>query len=92
MYGAPGGLGAGDAAEGSPGDVTDGATLAGLKPVPSVDGTVAGTLATLDAPPDAAIKIPLPVGIGLAVCVVFTIFAGVSSPVIDFARHATTLF
>ena len=28
----------------------------------------------------------------LAVCVVFTIFAGVSSPVIDFAKQATMFF
>jgi hypothetical protein len=30
--------------------------------------------------------------LALAVCVVFTIAAGVSSPVITFARQATTLF
>ncbi len=83
---------AGGAADAGASDVADGSTLAGLKPVPSVDGVAAGTVATLEAPPVAEIKVPLAVGIGLTVCVVFTIFAGVSSPVIDFARHATTLF
>jgi hypothetical protein len=75
-----------------PPDVTDGATLAGLKPVASIDGTAPGAVATLLAPPDTEIEVPLAVAIGLTVCVAFTIVAGVSSPVIDFARHATTLF
>jgi hypothetical protein len=67
-------------------------SLAGLAPIPSLDGVPAGTVLTLEAPPTTAIVTPFPVVIGLTVCVVFTIFAGVSSPVIDFARHATTLF
>jgi NADH-quinone oxidoreductase subunit N len=69
-----------------------GASLAGLAPVPSLDGVPAGTVLTLEAPSEVAIKTPPAVAIGLTVCVVFTIFAGVSSPVIDYARHATTLF
>jgi hypothetical protein len=43
-------------------------------------------------PPDAKIKTPFTVAVGLTVCVAFTLFAGVTSPVLDFARHATTLF
>ncbi|HLI01335.1 MAG TPA: NADH-quinone oxidoreductase subunit N [Acidimicrobiales bacterium] len=70
--------------------VGDGAELAGLQPVPSLDGPQAVT--TLEAPPETEIRIPVADGIALAVCVAFTIFAGVSSPVIDLARHATTLF
>jgi hypothetical protein len=46
----------------------------------------------LEAPPGERIVIPFFVGLALAVCVAFTIFAGVSSPVITFARQATTLF
>ena len=64
--------------------------LVGLAPVASLDQ--GGSVLTLEAPPTTAIRTPLPVAIGLTVCVAFTIFAGVSSPVIDFARHATTLF
>jgi hypothetical protein len=55
-----------------------------------LDGPAA--TATLEAPPDDRITVPFFVGLALAVCVGFTIFAGVSSPVIDFARHATMLF
>jgi hypothetical protein len=51
-----------------------------------------GATATLEPPPTGPITIPFFVGIALAICVGFTIFAGVSSPVIDFARQATTLF
>ena len=75
------------------GDADSGVTsLAGLAPVPSLDDVPAGSVLTLQAPPEATVETPLAVGIGLAVCVAFTIVAGVSSPVIDFARHATTLF
>jgi hypothetical protein len=63
---------------------------AGLEPVAVLDGTAA--TATLEAPPTGDITVPFFVGLALAVCVAFTIFAGVSSPVIDFARQATTLF
>jgi NADH-quinone oxidoreductase subunit N len=55
-------------------------------------GAAASTAYVMQAPPDEKITIPATVAIGLAVCVVFTIFAGVSSPVIDFARHATMIF
>lgn len=74
-------------------------TGAGLSPGPGavaaaggaapVGASVAGTL---EPPSDAKVEIPLTVSIALVVCVAFTIFAGVSNPVIDFARHATTLF
>jgi NADH-quinone oxidoreductase subunit N len=64
--------------------------LAGLEPVRSLDGPSA-TLA-LEAPPAEAAPVPFMVALALTICVVFTIFAGVSEPVIDFARHATTLF
>jgi hypothetical protein len=36
--------------------------------------------------------VPVLVWVALSICVVFTIVAGVSSPVITFARQATTLF
>ncbi|MDQ2754100.1 MAG: NADH-quinone oxidoreductase subunit N [Actinomycetota bacterium] len=78
----------------------DGALGAGLAPVASLDDRpspygdqlVAPASVALQAPPDTRIPIPFTVGITLAVCVAFTIFAGVSSPVIDFARHATLIF
>ena len=57
--------------------------------MPSLDGPRAGSVATLEAPPAEEIRVPPAVAIGLVVCVAFTLFAGVSSPVIDFARHAT---
>ena len=43
-------------------------------------------------PPPGPIAIPIYVGLVLAVCVAFTIFAGVSSPIITLARQATMLF
>ncbi len=52
----------------------------------------AATATELIAPPTGRVRIPFTVGITLAVCVAFTIFAGVSSPVIDFARQATLIF
>ena len=52
----------------------------------------AATVATLEAPPSGPIPIPIFVGVVLAVCVAFTIFAGVSSPIITLARQATMLF
>jgi NADH-quinone oxidoreductase subunit N len=84
---------------------TDGATVAGLAPIPGFDGPVPalsggpgaaaapdGSVTVLEAPPTDVIKIPFTAGIALVVCVVFTIVAGVSSPVLDFAKHATMLF
>lgn len=64
--------------------------LSGLEPVPSLDGPTA--TATLEPPPDERVEVPLLVTAALAICVVFTIAAGVSAPVVDFARHATALF
>jgi NADH-quinone oxidoreductase subunit N len=66
-----------------------GAVPAGLSGGP---GAAASTAFVMQAPSEEKIKIPATVAIGLAVCVAFTIFAGVSSPVVDFARHATMLF
>ena len=68
----------------------DRSELSGLEPVPSIDGPTA-TVA-LDPPPEEVVEVPYLVTVALVVCVVFTIAAGVSSPVIDFARHATLLF
>ncbi len=64
--------------------------LAGLDPVRALDGPAA-TVA-LEAPPVETAPVPFTVALALTVCVVFTIFAGVSEPVIDLARHAVTLF
>jgi NADH-quinone oxidoreductase subunit N len=75
---------------GEPDEASDGAVTAGLNPVASLDGAMA--VATLEAPPDERITIPFFVGLALAVCVAFTIFAGVSSPMVTFARQATGLF
>lgn len=70
--------------------VVDGALTAGLEPLPGIDGTAVGTL--LAEP--AAIEEPTrpSVVLALACCAGFTIFAGVSTPMIDLARHATTFF
>jgi NADH-quinone oxidoreductase subunit N len=86
-----GGAGLGGAPVGGDGAAGDDEILtAGLEPVAVLDGPAA--TAELEAPPTERIKVPFFVGLALAVCVAFTIFAGVSSPVIDFARQATTLF
>lgn len=68
----------------------DRSELAGLEPIPSLDGPTA--TATLEAPVEETVEVPYLVGLALVICVVFTIAAGVSAPVIDFARHATLLF
>jgi hypothetical protein len=57
-----------------------------------VEAEAAAVTATLEAPPAGRVKVPLLVGVALAICVVFTIVAGVSTPVITFARQATMLF
>ncbi|MGH9095739.1 MAG: hypothetical protein ACRDXE_11305, partial [Acidimicrobiales bacterium] len=64
-------------------------TTYGLDPARGAEGT---TAAVLEAPADTRITVPFTVGVVLVVCVAFTIFAGVSSPVIDYARQATLLF
>jgi NADH-quinone oxidoreductase subunit N len=56
---------------------------------PAAEGA---TDATFEPAPEVPIRIPLPVGFVLALSVAFTIFAGVSSPVITLARQATMLF
>ena len=78
--------GAGSAA----GPAIDRSELSGLEPIPSLDGPTA--TATLEAPVDEAVEVPYLVGVALVICVAFTIAAGVSAPVVDFARHATLLF
>ena len=84
----PAGTGPVDADELAP--ASDGAVLAGLQPVPSLgEGTA---LATLEAPPVEIDRVRLPVAAALVICAVFTVAAGVSSPIIDFARHATSFF
>lgn len=65
----------------------DGAMTAGLQPVPTLDAP--GATAALEAPPVGPVEVPWPVAVALGICVVFTIGAGVSQPIIDFARHAT---
>jgi NADH-quinone oxidoreductase subunit N len=70
--------------------VVDQTTSAGLQPVPSLDG--ANATATLADPPTGRITEPWPVVVALALCAAFTVFAGVTPVVIDFARSATTLF
>jgi hypothetical protein len=65
-------------------------STAGLEPVPSLDGAKA--TATLLAPSTDEIVVPLSVVAVLAICAAFTIAAGVSSVVVDFAHQATTLF
>jgi NADH-quinone oxidoreductase subunit N len=70
--------------------VVDHSTSAGLEPIASLDGAAA--TATLADPPVGRITEPWPVVAALAVCAAFTIFAGVTPVIIDFARAATTLF
>jgi NADH-quinone oxidoreductase subunit N len=90
--GAPGAPGAGAPGPGTDAGLGAGAgedpVMAGLEPVPSLDGATA-TTALLDPPAEEEV-VRLPMALALAICAVFTIFAGVSSPIIDFARHATT--
>ncbi|MHB8506429.1 MAG: NADH-quinone oxidoreductase subunit N, partial [Acidimicrobiales bacterium] len=78
------------------GAVDEGPFVAGLAPVPSLDGEPGGTAIAvhevLEAPPAETEPVPLAVGIGLWVCVLFTILAGVGPWVIDYARQATSLF
>ena len=86
------GLGDNGVIIGSGGDdssTVEGVSVAGLEPVPSIDGGVA--TATLQAPPTGRVLVPASSGVVIAVSVVFTIAAGVSSFVIDFARAAHSL-
>lgn len=55
----------------------------------SVPGRV--SVALLD-PPTTKAEVPVAIAVVLAVCVVFTVFAGVSAPVLNLARHASMLF
>jgi NADH-quinone oxidoreductase subunit N len=72
------------------GEAPDDSELAGLEPVRTLDPPTM-TAALLDPPTNPA-PVPFAVALSVTVCVLFTIFAGVSEPVIDLARHATTLF
>ncbi len=67
----------------------DGVFLAGLEPVPSLDGNVA--TAVLQAPPSGRIRVPGATTLVIGVSVLFTIAAGVSSFAIDFAKAAYSL-
>ncbi|MDQ6836980.1 MAG: NADH-quinone oxidoreductase subunit N [Actinomycetota bacterium] len=67
------------------------ATTRGAGTAEAGTGDTAGLVTLLD-PPTGKVTIPFTVGITLVVCVAFTIFAGVSSPVIDFAKQATMFF
>jgi NADH-quinone oxidoreductase subunit N len=98
--GAAGSEGAGGGAAGAAGAAVSGEDSAGASAGSSAasagsagseSGAPEGAVALLD-PPAGKVKIPFTIGITLAVCVAFTIFAGVSSPVIDFARQATLFF
>jgi hypothetical protein len=62
--------------------------MAGLEPIASLDGE-RSAVAVLEAPTKGRIPIPPAVGVVIAVCVIFTIAAGVSGFMIDFARAAT---
>ncbi len=88
-----GAAGAGSGGDDGPGSSPAGpedASTAGLEPVLSLDGPSA--TAALEAPPTGRILVPPAVGVVLFVCAAFTIFAGVSPLIIDFARSATTIF
>ncbi len=74
---------------GSPAGDGDGVLLAGLEPVPSLDGNVA--TAVLQAPPSGRVRVPGATALVIGVSVVFTIAAGVSSFAIDFAKAAHSL-
>jgi NADH-quinone oxidoreductase subunit N len=63
-------------------------SMAGLEPIASLDGE-RSAVAVLEAPTKGRIPIPPAVGVVIAVCVIFTIAAGVSGFMIDFARAAT---
>ena len=55
-------------------------------------GAGVAAAATLEAPPEGRIAMPVLVSVTLAVCAAFTIVAGVSAFMITFARQATMLF
>ncbi|MGH9122513.1 MAG: NADH-quinone oxidoreductase subunit N [Acidimicrobiales bacterium] len=74
-----------------PDPAKDSTLTAGLRPIAGFDPP--GTTATLiDAPPSTKVTVAATVWIGLTVCVAFTVFAGVSDPVVNFAHKATMLF
>ena len=71
----------------SGGPESDGVMTAGLEPVASLDAP--GASSGLQDPPVGPVEVPWPVAVVLGISVVFTIAAGVSEPIVDFARHAT---
>lgn len=91
-----GGGAAGGSAVAAPAAVADRTFVAGLEPVPSLDAEPASVdlavAEVLGATPAEGDPVSLPTAIGLGVCVAFTIVAGVTPWVIDYARHATALF
>jgi NADH:ubiquinone oxidoreductase subunit 2 (subunit N) len=58
----------------------------------SETATAPAPVVLLEAPPAGPVSIPFYVGLVLAVSVAFTIFAGVTPPIITLAREATMLF
>jgi NADH-quinone oxidoreductase subunit N len=78
------------AAGSAPTESGDTAALAGLEPVPSLDGPASPVL--LAGPPDGAVTVGLPTAAALVICVVFTVAAGILPYVIDFARQASSIF
>jgi hypothetical protein len=65
--------------------------LGGTAPA-TMTATTPSPVVTLEAPPAGPVEIPPYVGLVLVISVAFTIFAGVSSPIITLARQATMLF
>ncbi|MDA8061966.1 MAG: NADH-quinone oxidoreductase subunit N, partial [Actinomycetota bacterium] len=86
----------GDVAAGAARLLADRPLVAGLAPLASLDGEQAsGDLVVaevLGVQPAAGDPVPLATAIGLGLCVAFTILAGVTPWVIDYARRATLLF
>ncbi|MBO0731555.1 MAG: NADH-quinone oxidoreductase subunit N [Acidimicrobiaceae bacterium] len=72
----------------------DGTLTAGLRPVRHFDDVPGNgaPVAVLEQPPATKIAIPPADAVVLAVCVVFTIFAGVSGPIVELAQKATLIF
>jgi NADH-quinone oxidoreductase subunit N len=73
-------------------DSPTGPTIAGGTAPATMTATTPTPEVTLEAPPAGPVAIPPYVGLVLAISVAFTIFAGVSSPIITLARQATMLF
>jgi len=84
MYMAPEAIPAG-AGAGAPDGQLDG-TRSDLSTVATAGLSGRDTALALRPPPSARLRVPAPIGAVVAVCVAFTIFAGVSTPVLSFAH------